>query len=305
MLAGECKNQDELNYPGLVSPKLDGIRCIMHPKLGPVSRNLKPIPNKYIRSKLSKLMTPSDISGAPAFDGELIAGDPRKPDTWNTSTSAIMSEAGRPDFTFFVFDVAFMPDPNTVFKRRYAATESLVNIWSDGQPWLQLVRHQLVYNKRQVKLFEDTCLEEGYEGIMWRSLDGPYKQGRSTWREQYLLKIKRFFDTEGTIVGFEEKMHNANVAKSSKLGYTERSSHKANMVPMGTLGALNIRTQNLPNTGMLPTEFNIGTGFDDGQRAEIWRNRKKYLGRTIKFKYQKLSPDGNPIFPVFLGFRED
>ena len=42
--------------------------------------------------------------------------------------------------------------------------------------------------------------------------NAPYKQGRSTVREGYLLKVKTFLDDEATVVRFEERMHNGNEA---------------------------------------------------------------------------------------------
>ena len=124
------------------------------------------------------------------------------------------------------------------------------------------------------------------------------------------------------MIGFEEKMHNANVAKKNALGFTERSSHKANQVAMDTLGALVVRIT-YSALGLEPpkpkgddllsglwqgeptVEFKIGTGFDDATRAHIWKNRKKYMGAPVKFRFQKLSPAGIPIFPSYIEFRRD
>ena len=49
----ERKNPDiyKLDYPFYVSPKLDGIRCVITAD-GPKTRTLKPIPNKYISTDL-------------------------------------------------------------------------------------------------------------------------------------------------------------------------------------------------------------------------------------------------------------
>ena len=69
LLAYTVKNPDALRFPVLVSPKLDGIRCVIHNDQ-PVSRTLKPIPNRFIQSELGFY---------PPFDGELMVGDPLDP----------------------------------------------------------------------------------------------------------------------------------------------------------------------------------------------------------------------------------
>lgn len=48
--------------------------------------------------------------------------------------------------------------------------------------------------------------------------------------------------------------------------------------------------------------FHIGTGFSDSQRKD--KNKPK-IGQVVTFKYQELSNNGHPRFPVFLRVRED
>ena len=132
---------------------------------------------------------------------------------------------------------------------------------------------------------------------MIRSGDGKYKYGRSTTKEGTLLKLKRFVDAEYKIVGFEERMHNANEATKNALGQTERSSHKENLVGRGDLGALVLETAD----GL---RFNCGTGFTDSSRSEIWGNRDRYLGQFAKIKSFLIGVKDLPRFPVFLGMRD-
>lgn len=81
----------------------------------------------------------------------------------------------------------------------------------------------------------DGFIKEGYEGTILRSPSGLYKYGRSTVKEAYLLKMKIFQDEEFEVVGFIEMNHNRNEATKDALGNTERSSHRENMIPSGTL----------------------------------------------------------------------
>lgn len=299
MLAATCDDMGGLALPGLVSHKLDGIRCIIHPRLGPVTRNLKPIPNLYVRAKLK-------ASWMPAFDGELIVGDPTNPASWNETSSGIMSEEGRPQFYYYVFDLVDCA-PVMGFKKRFDELTRIVNKeFRREAPFIRLLAHWPVRNVKTLRDHEATAVRAGYEGLMFRSLDGPYKWGRASRTEGYLFKIKRVKDHEAKIIGFTEKLHNANAATTNALGYTERTSHKANKIPMNTLGALVVTAKfDIPGSLFDTVQFEIGTGYDDALRKRIWNERPKHMGRMVRFKFQKLSPDGKPIFPVFLGFRED
>jgi DNA ligase-1 len=110
--------------------------------------------------------------------------------------------------------------------------------------------------------------------------------------------MKRFSDTEAEIIGYEEKMHNANPATKDAFGRTERSSHQENLVPTGTLGALLVRSDEFTN------EFSIGSGFTDELRADLWKRRNQLKGKLVKFKYQPYGVKDVPRFPVFIGIRD-
>lgn len=287
MLSGKApKDLSQLTFPLLASPKLDGIRCIIH-RGEPVSRNLKPIPNVHIRNALTTLPN--------GLDGELIVGDPKKPDTWNNTTSGVMSEYGEPDFFFYIFDWYLCDHVSMPFHVRNKMVEGFLKGLNKGR--LIPVPHTLISTAEELEKYERKMVERGYEGIMVRSVDGPYKKGRSTLKEGDLLKVKRWNDSEAVVVNVKELQSNQNTPTINKLGRTARSSAKAGKVRAGKLGSL-VCTAVL-NKKIV--EFELGTGFTEKQRKDLWK--KKPIDRIVKFKYQHLSPDGKPIFPVFLGFR--
>jgi len=135
---------------------------------------------------------------------------------------------------------------------------------------------------------------------MLRKPDGKYKHGRSTAKEQILMKLKRFEDAEAKILGFEEQMHNGNEATTDKLGAKVRSAKKSGMTGKNTLGALQVVGVNgeFKNAG-----FNIGSGFNDELRAKIWKSQDLFKGQIVKYKYFSNGSKDAPRFPVFLGFR--
>ncbi len=285
MLAVACEDVNAITYPVLASLKLDGIRCIV--KNGVVySRTMKPIPSKAVQEMFGK----PEYEG---FDGELIYGDVYDEKVFNLSTSFCMSK-GIPtglnplDICFYVFDL--VSEEGHIERLR---------LLSGKQLGRNVVLHlpTTVQSPEQLTGFEETALSKGGEGVMVRSMNGPYKQGRSTLKEGYLLKIKRFVDEEATIIEFDEKMHNTNEAKVDALGYTDRSTSKEGMVGADTLGAIVVQSE---KWGV----FRIGTGFDDSLRKEIWENKDKYLGELVKFKYFATGVVEKPRFPVYLGIRD-
>ena len=156
------------------------------------------------------------------------------------------------------------------------------------------VPHFVLNNELELLKYEEQAITAGFEGIMLRDPRGKYKFGRSTTREGALLKMKRKFTSEAKVVGFEEQMHNANEAKINALGHSERSSHQANKIPTGILGALQVVDKGV--------SFNIGTGFTIADREEIWKARDKYLGQFCTYEYLPPTKDA-PRHPVFIGWR--
>lgn len=273
----------KLTYPKFLSPKLDGIRAIVFN--GTIySRNLKPIPNRYIQSVVAE-----HAEFLEGLDGELIVGDPTYPRCFNISTSGIMTHDGEPDFKFYVFDI--------VAEGGFGDRFSLDPNFDDIPEFVSVVPQFLIKNLDELNYYEQLFVEQGYEGVMLKDPKGLYKFGRATARSQELLKVKRFEDCELEVVGFEERMHNANEATTNALGHTERSSHKANMIGRGDLGALICKFGS--------DTVNVGSGFTDEDRFEIWQNRESYLGKLAKIKHQPAGAKDKLRFPVFIGWRNE
>lgn len=284
MLAGTLEDMSLIEFPVGCSPKLDGIRCLM---IGgkALSRKFKPIPNNFIRNTLEKLYPDG-------FDGEIIL----EGKTFNEIQSVVMTEEGEPDFKYLVFDYVKESIDDGYFTRQQILDDWFTSKASDmAREYASQLKVQLIDNTADLLALEKEYLAQGHEGLMLRSTDGPYKCGRSTAIEGYLLKLKRFTDAEGVIVGFVERLHNANPAEKDAFGRTKRSSHKANLIPRGDLGAFKVK--------IAAGEFVLGTGMDDNLRKEVWNNQDKYLGTYVKFKYQESGAKNLPRFPVFLGFR--
>lgn len=270
----------KLRYPVYASPKLDGVRGFNYEGVI-YSRNLKPLANTLLQEAFG-------TSRYLGLDGEFIAGEPTHPKVFS-NTASVVGSGSKPidSVKFWVFDNIDC-NPATPYWKR------LQGLQEDER--MQLVPLVLIGNETELLAYEEQQLELGYEGLILRDPEGRYKYGRSTLNEGILLKLKRFEDDEAVVIGFEEKMHNANEKTLVRNGKAARSSHKAGLVPLGTLGAVIVRWGDVV--------FNIGSGFDHVEAQEIWDNQDKYMGRTLTFKYFNYGIKDAPRHPVFKGWRE-
>ena len=271
-------------FPVYGTPKFDGIRCCIQDGKA-LTYNLKQIPNNHVRT----LLEDNCIAG---MDGELIVNHTVQ-DYFNNTQSGIMSKNGKPDFKFNVFDV--MPQTK---KEMYTYLERTRMMQRCNASFIEYVIPVLIKDMRALLAFERDCLKKGFEGIILRTGDSPYKFGRSTLKQFWMVKYKHFQDSEAKVIGFNELMSNRNKAVRNIVGDIKRSSKKSGMISMKMLGSL--KAQDL-KTGII---FNI-SGFTLKQRKQIWRERKKILGHVFTYKYQKHGMKNKPRFDIFKGWRID
>ena len=199
MLAATLKNMESLDFEEntyLATPKLDGIRALMINGVL-VSRTFKPIRNIHIKTILENLLP----DGA---DGEIIC-----PGAFQKTSSGVMRESGEPEFSYYWFDqvVDDIEKPYVERMRDLATVHSTIMLRAFGsmiKPLLPITIKDLEH----LKQYEQQCIDSGFEGVILRTARSPYKCGRATERQQWLLKVKRFSDDEAVIKGFGEKMHN-------------------------------------------------------------------------------------------------
>lgn len=302
-----------LPWPMWGSPKIDGIRCVIHPSLGPVTNTLKSIPNSYVRDYLNK---------APAqyLDGELVVGEPSNPKSFHATTSGIMSFAGEPNFTYLVFD-DFSAGNTCGFGIRKEDARERVERCADSR--IQFLEQVLLHSYEDMLGYEEMCVGMGYEGVMLRHPQGFYKFGRSTMRQAWMVKVKRFIDDEAVIIDWEALERNNNTPEINALGLQRRGHSQAGKTYDDTrVGRFLCR--GVPGSRWDGVEFWIGSGLDDDDRlrfreviryidnldpitlrkAEV-QNSNYPIGKTITFKYQAHGNKDAPRTPIWKGIRRD
>lgn len=293
-----------LDFPLLASAKLDGIRCVIKDGRA-YSRKLELIPNRYVQSMLGH-----DILNG--LDGELIVGPPYAPNVMQDTTSGVMSHNGEPDFVFYVFDYWNGPEGQP-YAARYAQLQAtLVEPPYSLHPRLQLLEQFEIADVEQLTDMQEDYLERGYEGLILRNPDSPYKFGRSTdnpkgstransdkpLQEWTMLKLKKFSSGEARIVACNELMVNENEDDLDALGHAKRSKAAEGLRPGGVLGSFSVVDC---VTGV---PFSVGSGFDAEQRATLWAQRAELIGKLVRYKHFEIGVKTAPRFPIFLGFRD-
>lgn len=283
------KAMEKLRYPALATIKKDGIRGIRcNGTLA--SRTLKPIPNISIRSR--SMILPG------GFDIELWHPEL----TYDQIESIVMSKShvDQDKIQFHVLDWYLGHDglySNSVYKDRCA--KIAVYLFENERKDIIFDRPYECTNATDLITFFGDVEFVGHEGICFRTPNSPYKQGRSTLKEQYLVKLCRYVREEVTIIGFEEQLENANSEKKNGVGMMDRSSHASSMYGKDTLGAFQVRDSK-------GREYTIGNGvgLTDRLRKVIWEDMARFKGKQITIKYKPFNEKDKPRSPVFVGFRE-
>lgn len=289
MLAAEAE-LGKINYgkQGMVLlPKHNGVRgCNQDGLL--TARSLKKIPNDFTR----ELFSHNWFSN---LEGELVVGDPFDEEVFSISTSGVMSKAGTPDVNWFLFDM--FHETAHFIDRLEMLAEAYDCIAHKSR--VQVIEHHIIHSDEELTLLSDKYLRMGFEGVVLRRPDLAYKQGRSTAKEQGLMRFCPWFYSEGIITAINEGTVNMNVSKVNELGYKRKSSHKENLVPSGQAGTVTVFDAKLG----LSHDVKVQT---DKLQKEVWNNKARFMGGTLKYRYKPpVKIGGKPRFAQWEGIRHE
>lgn len=284
MLSADASDIDlkTLRFPLLASPKLDGLRCILWEGVA-YSRNAKPFRNRFVQKWAERYHN---------LDGEIVVGSPTDP-LCLLNSKAVTAYEGEPDFTFWLFDS--IEGVSQKFEDRLAHVQDE----HGDEPRIAPVPHAVIRSVEDLLMEEERYLTQGYEGIMLRHPEGPYKNGRSTLREGWLMKLKRFQDGEATVIRLEEGTRNDNVQLRDELGRAKRSSARAGLVPNGMVGAIIVMD---PQWG----ELRIAPGtMTHAERRTFWDSPSMLIGTPIHWRSFGYGVKDKPRFPRYYGIKDE
>lgn len=281
-----------IRFPVYASPKIDGFRCGLDHQHAYTSR-LGRFPNEEFHQASCGVLSDREIF----LDGEVVVGRRRGSGVLQRTSSGLTSVSGIPDATLWVFDVTGSRLKDDPWLLRYEQAKELVR--KLNLPWIKLLKHKRIRTLSQLERYVNKQLKRGFEGVMIRNAEAPYKEGRATLNQQWFLKIKPFKDSEARITGYFEEMENTNEAKKDATGKSKRSSAKAGKKPKGTLGGFigkDLKTK---------SPVRVGGGFTKKQRADFWLIKDELVaaGAVMKYKSQATGEKDNPRHSSFIDLR--
>lgn len=286
MKGDQLDDLTKLRFPVYGSPKIDGFRLVLSTR--PLTSRLSPFPNRFLDKELSGLLP------EPLLDGEVVVGSRKEGNVLRRTSSGVTSRDGEPDFTLWCFDT---PQVGYGKRDRLRLTQQIVR--DLDHPRVRFLKHQLISDLPELERYIADKLDLGYEGVMVSAVDGIYKFGKSTLREQHMLKIKPFTDFEFVITGYYEQQRNDNEAKREATGKLKRSSAKSGKTGKGTLGGFTGHLVSDPSVTV-----RVGGGFTDAQRKAYWERRDEIVAAKPlgKAKKQTVGEGDRPRHPNWLEF---
>lgn len=263
------KFPEKITYPCAVQPKLDGHRCIAVFENGQTklfSRQRKPITGlPHIERELTDALLKMGRTEKLILDGELYNHEYKH--DFETLTSYIRNEEPKEGHEIVQYHLYDIVTPKVPFRKRTLALGAIVEYCvSDA---IQFVFTQFC-NSDEVLTYFRRFESEGYEGAMLRNLESEYVGKRS----YDLQKVKEFADSEFKVIDIEEgrgKMKGHAICVCNVAGGTFRTKMEGSMEKL----------------------------------QELFQNKDQYIGRQLTVRYQGLTKDGIPRFPIGVRFRKD
>jgi DNA ligase-1 len=199
-------------------------------------------------------------------DGELLLPDMPVLQVTARAAKKFREDGSSESLVYMVYDIV---DEGNPFSVRFLKLRLLEPTFPDQ---VKLVTTIKVNNEEELFAAHARFVEQGYEGTIVRSGEDGYNIGH---RSNSLLKLKDFQDSEFRIVDVVEGKGSFK-GKAIFVCETE-TGYRFNVTPEGTME----------------------------HRAELWNAREQHPGKWLTVRFQELTEDGAPQFPVGVIIREE
>lgn len=260
-------NKNKIKFPCFSQPKLDGVRCIALPNADGKSSLWSRNLKEFPELKHIK----QELSTLPqniVFDGELYSDTLSFQEVVGLVKKADLSDADTALQTQIYLCVYDLVDPIMPYSQRKLVLEEL--FCNQNLSHIRLLQTDECNSTEDVERLHTQYITDKYEGLMLRNKTGQY----IGYRSKDLQKYKHFLDHEYKIVGYTS---GDGLDKDCVIWrcVTEQGD-EFSCRPRGTREA----------------------------RQDFNENGASYIGKLLTVRFQELSNDGIPRFPVGISIRD-
>lgn len=279
MKGPHIKPDDDILFPVIATPKLNGIRCQAYKQDGRVCLySYSGVEIKYMNHIRKEL---ESIIGDEILDGELYSHTLTFESIQGICNRTINRHSKETHIRYCVFDTVWHETP---YEDRY---NYLVDLIGDST-YVKHVKAELITNKEDLYSLYDDYLRYGFEGLMIRytgfDMEGyerPLKELRLSYYKPgkvvNLRKIKPMYDAEAVILDCGECSGDAKGAPVFKLEYTgDYKGEPCNII------------------------FEARMKGKMGEQRDTFLNVDSLIGATIRFQYLSRTNGGNFRDPVVI-----
>lgn len=275
-------------WPVIVQPKLDGIRMLCTRKspedVTMMSNGNKEFTHLYhLREEIVKFF--EYLPGGATIDGELY----RHGMGFQVLTSAVRTvKTVHPkleDVQYHIFDINYVDPDGTPYEKRYRLLVQAVMRYVEdhGRPQkLAIVQSKAAKDYDELKQHFSEYIQQGYEGMMIKKISNGAPPGSDDFksslyvqkRSRNIMKMKNFIDEEAIIRDVED-CHGTESGAGVLLVLDKRG----NIFRVRPRGSFEMRKKWL-------------------------QNPETVIGKEVTIRYQELSDDGVPRFPIAVSIRD-
>jgi len=262
------KRSHNIIYPCMVQPKLNGLRNLSRLEDKEVintSRKFKVYDTlKHIEKELYPIMKNSTDT---IFDGEVYLHGL----TLEEINRRVKKYRGDDtvELEYWIYDIA---NSSKTFKERNSLLHKLIPI---DFSHIKILPTFIANNKKEVLEYHDKFVQQGYEGVIIRNIEGLYLFEK---RSPDVQKYKEFIDDEFEVVGTKA----GTGSESGAIIFTCKVINPLN----GHKGTFDVRPR-----GKI------------SKRIQMYTYKETFIGKKLTVRYQELSENNIPTFPVGITFR--
>ena len=271
------KRKHNIKYPCYVQPKIDGVRMtcrMVDGKIEMFTRRGKPFTiMSHIEDNLKELFHALGHSESFYLDGELYSNTLTFQELAGVVRRSSNDEDVLKQIIYIVFDCFDTDKPDQTFLERWVDDDirTIRNEYQVNPNWyVNSIETYSIDDISGIPPMNHRFIKQGYEGIIIRNGDGKYKLNH---RSPDLQKYKLFLDDEYEIIGFKE---GTNTDEGCVIWECK--------TPNGL-------------------EFSVRPRGTKEQRTGWFDNGDKWIGSLLTVRFQELTDDGIPRFPVGITIR--